>query len=62
MEIKNKMNKKFSADDLNFLVTDVVELIFQRTNISEDQELEIYKKIHNYLDEFFGFPEYNNYN
>ena len=51
-----------TADDLNFLVTDITELILERTNIDEKQQDELWNKIHKILDEFFRYPEYANYN
>lgn len=51
-----------TADDLNFLVTDITELITNRTNIDEKQVEELWEKLHKVLDEFFGYPEYSNYN
>jgi hypothetical protein len=51
-----------TAENLNFLVTDITELILERTNIDEVQEEELWEKIHKVLDEFFGYPEYSNYN
>ncbi len=51
-----------TADDLNFLVTDITELILERTNIDEKQGDELWEKLHKILDEFFKYPEYINYN
>lgn len=51
-----------TSDDINFLATDISEMVLEKTNINEEEQEKFFEKIRAFLDDFFGFPEYNNYN
>jgi hypothetical protein len=52
---------RITADLLNLLTTEIIELIIDRTG-AEDETCDLWREINNSLNKFFEYPEYNNYN